>query len=229
MVNRISLANCVSDIKQERQESMYPTCPNCNQQNPASARFCSHCGGGLQLTANAAPAAGLRSLALWASAAVVLITATWTFQMAEDAAGPIGPTVAREFTVAKQKADALYDLIAPGDVRVIVSRHKAGVSFRGSMRETEIMASFAELLTRHDGDHPAGALVRMERARPTWTTNATYKLSKRHAKRLRRVLAFEDVPVLVSGSSRMVRVQASPSDQQTVSDLVNILLGVRDP
>lgn len=208
---------------------MYRTCRNCNQGNPVDAHFCSNCGGALQVAANAAPAAGLKSLALWASAAVVVISACLTFQAAEDSSGPIGPIVKRNFTVAKKKADALYDLIRPGDIRVVVGSHDLGVSFSGSMRETQIMADFVELVTRHDGDHPAGALVRMERARPTWTTNETYKLGRGHAGDLHRVLAFDDVPVLVSGKSRRVTVRASPADQQTIHDLVNILHGDRHP
>lgn len=211
---------------------MHRNCPSCNQRNPLDAHYCSNCGAALSnasIATHAAPGAGLRSLALWGCGFAVIASATLIFQAAGDGGGPTEATVRRDYVLGSDKADAIFDMIAPRDVRVVVGRHENGLYFEGAPGEVAIITQFIELVTRLDGHHAVGARMQMNRLRPTWAVEETYKLSRRHAAALRCVLSFDDVPVLVSGKSKQVRVRAAPEDQKTVGHMVRILRGKRHP
>ena len=139
------------------------------------------------------------------------------------------PRVQRAYDLVPAKAAALHHLLAPRDVRVLVSWSESRVSVKGTEREVEILDRFVALLNRVDCCNAACVSAHMDKARRTWTTSRNYKLSRGKGAALFNILAFDDVPVLVSGSKSKICVQASPDDQKTIWHVVNILKGQRRP
>ena len=106
------------------------------------------------------------------------------------------PTVKACFELPSAKANNLYELLAPRDVKVVVSAHDCGVCVQGTSREVDTLANLAELVTRF-GDLPRSEAVDcVNRLRPRWTKGRTYKLSKSKANVLFELLAPDDVAVL---------------------------------
>ena len=216
-------------------------CPVCSQENTAMARYCARCGTALPVARTAPVGDELRNFALIVAALAVVVTTVVAFRMAAGSSRyerivTSGPTIRRDFQLSNAKADAMHALIAPADVRVIVGRRKGGILLKGTSGELDILDRFVELVTRLDGLDAAEMNAAMARARRTWTTTATYRLASGHARALWRILAFDDVPVLVSGGTSKIwvwgrkskiRVEAAPEDQEIVRGVVNILHGER--
>ena len=136
-------------------------------------------------------------------------------------------TVRRDLDLPPAKAEALFNLIAPSDIKVIVGRRHGGVFITGTPGEAETLERFAELLTRlesWDGD-TVEQIIGSLRSQPTIAE--TYRLPHQKVRALIDILKFDDVPVLVSGGGRKVRVIATPEDQQTIREVVDIIRGKR--
>lgn len=127
------------------------------------------------------------------------------------------------FELPKAKADALFNLLAPDHVPVLVGRSDDGVIVRGTSDQANVVNDFVALLTRLDHLRYPDRRRSIEHARPTWTTSKTYPLREPQAESLWRLLAFEDVPVLVRRDGPHVRVDATPEDQRIIERLVRIV------
>lgn len=213
---------------------MSAACPVCGHHNPAHAHFCARCGRALIAGRVSAPTDELRNFALLVAAIAVVVSVVVAFRstMGSSQYGRDDSSLVflrRDYDLSPPKAEALHDLIAPKNIRVIVGRRTGGVFVKGTLGEVEILDRFVDILTRLDGLSAAEEKARMKEYRRTWTTTGIYKLPRRTGSALRRILAFDDVPVLVHGSTSKVRVDASPADQETIGDVVTILRGERRP
>ena len=183
---------------------------------PSSANFCARCGQPL-VTVRSSTAA--RDVGLGLGIIFVAFVAYIVFA----AVRPSNVTEKLSFELPSSKAEAVFDLLKPQDVEVLVYRNDGCVQITGTGRECDAVAELVELITRYGG-MPAGEVNRrMERARKGWTTRRTYKLSEDKAQAFFNVLAPDDVPVLVSLSSERLRVDATPQDQRIIRDVVKIL------
>jgi hypothetical protein len=144
------------------------------------------------------------------------------------AARPSPEIVLRQFDLPPAKATALYQILKPKSVKVIVGRDGGRVSIKGTAGECDAVAGLARIITRCCSGPSCEARQCVERARKSWTTHRTYRLpGNSKAKALFQALAPEDVPVLVSRSGKKVTVDASPQDQETIARVVDILRGRR--
>ncbi len=195
-------------------------CSACRSEHPHHANFCAICGRALP----APPALSPVRTGRLAMAVVVAVAAS---AVIVTAARSPRVTVSRSLDLPSEKSAALYELLRPSDVKVIVSRDHDRLRVRGTPAECDAVSAFAGLVTRHV-DHSPGELKRcMAQARRGWSTKKTYKLSTRGARALFGALAPEDVPVLVSRTGNRVRVEASVEDQAIVAEMASILRGHR--
>lgn len=214
--------------------AMSRDCAACRQQNPPHAQFCARCGRLLPSGDAAPPATGMRNLGVLAAVLAVIVSAAIVFGIAGNARRytPLSrSTVSTRTTypLPPDKAEALYELLAPRDVRVRVSKTAHGISIAATEREKQILDRFVELVTRLDGHDDTCIDDQMAKARPTWTASERYMLTKGKVTTLVRILGFADVPVLVTPGRSAVEVDATPADQETIRGVVNILRGRRRP
>ena len=204
-------------------------CTVCKRRYPAHALYCALCGQPL-VAARTSPEA--RNVALTfavliaGGTALAVFGAAKMFRLRDVDATPV-VTVQRNFDLCCHKADAVHALLAPRDIRVIVGKRDGGIRIEGTPREIEVLADFMDLLTRYEGHSAEQVRAEIIRARKHGAFTQKYKLPKSKGKVLYRILAGDDVPVLVSGSTRQVRVEATPRDQETLRLVVEILRGRR--
>jgi hypothetical protein len=135
--------------------------------------------------------------------------------------------VQRTFEMPAAKADAMFVLLRPSDIKVIVGRCQGGVFIKGTPAELEVVGDLVELVTRLESSD-TGCLDDVIRdLRGTWTCRRTYELPHRKAMAFHKILAFDDVPVLVHGYTSRVIVDATEADQKLLADVVSILRGKR--
>ena len=210
------------------------TCPICRHENPSHARFCGRCGRPLSRRSRGGTGCGLFP-GLIIILAIVLWTGGWRGcpgALIGRAGNALwhrgGPNlVKRSFELPPAKADAMFDLLAPQDVKVIVQRRDYGVSITGTPQEADVIQNFVELLLRHEGICRRDFHTSLGQLRNTWTKRETYELPRRQARCLYRLLAFDDVPVRVYGYPNKVIVDATEADQRVLAELVDILRGHR--
>lgn len=149
-------------------------------------------------------------------------------QAADDAQPDLKTAeVQREYDLNPEKADALFELLAPGDVKVMVSRRDGGVLITGTSKEAKVFDAFVAILTRHNDRAVKDTDAFIEEMRPTWDTKETYKLPQPKADALYRILAISNVPVLVSRADSGVTVEASKADQQVIANVIRVVKGQR--
>lgn len=195
-------------------------CTVCQSRYPSHANFCALCGRPL-VTVAVTPAGrnvGLVVVVIVAGLATyAVLAATRSATVLED----------RSFDIPRAKATAVFELLRPRDVKVVVRKDGRRVQITGTPKECDALAKFVGLITRYTGKPECEVRVAMERARKGWTTRRKYKLSKSRARALFNALAPDDVPVLVSWSGKRVRVDASPQVQENIRHVVEILRGRR--
>ncbi len=171
-------------------------------------------------------AAGL-VVVVFALAAVAL--AAFLFSGRNDSPIRTGPKIEMVFPLQASKADAVYEMLSPSDIHVIVGRNNGeGVHVRGTSREMRAIEQFIDLLSRA-GKHPdIDPVAFVERQKSTWTDRERFKLTRKKAKALAKLLAYNDVPVLVSRNGSRVTVEGTEDDIRTVRAIVEILKG-REP
>jgi hypothetical protein len=140
---------------------------------------------------------------------------------------PSGATEKRSFELPLSKASAVFNLLKPDDVKVIVYQDAGCVQISGTERECEVISDLVGLITRYGGMSPGDVKRRMDRARRGWTTKQTYRLPESKAAALFKVLAPDDVPVLVGRRGERVQVAATREDQRIIRGVVRILHGKR--
>ena len=195
-------------------------CPTCCRQYPSEANFCAICGRTLVLAV--APPGG-RGVMLVLGC---VISAAITYGVFA-ATGSAGPIENRRIELPGAKATALYNLLRPDGIRVVVGRQGGRLDIRGTAGECGTVTAFAEIITRCAGK-PADQINHcMAHHRELWSTRQTYRLSSHMARVLFDALSPNDVPVLVSQDGKRVSVSASGADQETVRRFVEILRGRR--
>ena len=204
-------------------------CTVCSQRYPAHARYCALCGRPL-VVLKASPET--RNVALVLAVIIAAATTLAVFGAAKisGARGWIttpATTVYRDFNLSPDKADAMFRLLAPRDIKVIVGRYDQGVNIQGTPREVAVLADFVELITRYRGQSAGEVRSHINYAKRHGAKTRAYKVSKSKGRVLYEILAADDVPVLVSGSARKVRVEAMPHDHETLRQVVKILRGRR--
>jgi hypothetical protein len=214
--------------------AMLKECTNCRHRNPQHANYCGRCGQAYDLADGYQPVPRRTSCGSGAGWLLLLVPVFLIF-------GPSRwqPTcvskfradrdVARTYSLPEDKADALFNLLAPRDVRVLVSRCEGGVCVKGTLREIEILDHLTGLLTRVRCESSSCIDHYMDQVRSSWTSSEKYNLSRHKASTLYHLLAFEDVPVGVSARKSKIRVDANSTDQATIRGVVNILAGKRRP
>jgi len=213
---------------------MLRECTHCRHRNPHHANYCGRCG---QAFANARwvrptpPRTSCRSGAGWVLLLVplFLIFGPGHWKPTCVSQNRALRNVQRTYALSEDKADALFNLLAPGDVHVLVSRCESGVCIKGTAREVEILDHLAALLMRVQCQSSGCVERYMNQVRPSWTASESYNLSRHKASTLFQLLAFEDVPVGVSARKSKIRVDANITDQETIRGIVNILNGKRRP
>jgi hypothetical protein len=213
---------------------MLKECIHCRHCNPPHANYCGRCGHAFadaRWVRPTPPRTSCRSGAGWVLLLVplFLIFGPGHWKPTCMSQGRADRNVARTYALSEDKADALFNLLAPRDVRVLVSRCDGGVCVKGTAREVEILDHLTALVTRVQGRNVGCVERYMNRLRPSWTSSETYGLTRHKATTLFHLLAFDDVPVGVSARKSKIRVDANPTDQQTIADIVNILNGKRRP
>lgn len=149
-------------------------------------------------------------------------------QTADDAPPPGQPIeVEREYDLNPDKAKAVFDLLAPSDVKVLVGQRDGGVYIKGTPREARVLDAFVKILTRHADRNVTDVSAFIQEMRPTWNTRKTYRLPPPKADALYEVLAFGDVPVLVSRADNGITVEATKDDQAVITNVVRIVNGER--
>ncbi len=205
-------------------------CRECGQVNEVHARYCASCGqdlpGSFVMTNSSGLSYKFALLGGGVSVAFMFLLfaiGSIAINKKNDRAPAIKIETKRTYRLSDAKAAALVDLLAPREVPVLVGRRGHNVGIEGTTEQIRTMDRFVELLLRHEkycyAPHPAC----FKTYRDKWTSKVDYKLGKKHAKALFELLAFNDVPVLVSLHGSRLLVRASPNDQQTVRDVADIL------
>ncbi len=208
---------------------MSKPCSNCRQINPASAIYCGNCG-----ALFAQPIPRRTCCSGWSVAPIVLLLvvvfglsrfplkrtirrvlpASWSEREQEL------PT--RRFELPVAEADAMYALLAPDDVRVVVGRVDHGlIGVRGTEREIEVLGDLVSLMRRVD---ERGGTIHPQFER---SCTKAYSLTLKRASRLGRVLELGHISFDVTKGGRRLVVEASKADQETVARVVRILEGER--
>lgn len=209
-------------------------CPFCAEHNPQHANFCSRCGRAFALTtccgARRPGCSGKSSRVLGALvlAGVLAGSVAWVFDSASASsvysnAWKLRADTVRDYDLRRDKADAVYEILAPRDVKVLVSKRSGGLRVRASSSAAFVLDEFISLVSRLDHLPRVEMEHRMRHARDGWCTSRTYKLGRKQSTLLQHVLAFDNVPVLVSRKGSRLRVEASPQDQETVASIVRLL------
>jgi len=141
---------------------------------------------------------------------------------------PANPhSISRSFPLSRAKHSALIDLFVGSESRVKVGSSSSGTYVVGTPAELLLFEELTKLLDRYKDRDGSDSEEFLEQLRPTWTTTEVYNLPEDRAAFLFRLLAFDDVPVLVSRADGAVTVEASESDQRIIGGLVKILTGSR--
>lgn len=195
-------------------------CTVCRKSYPSQANYCAVCGRPL-VADGITPSSRNARLAM-----AVVISALITYAVFA-VARPEVEIEGRFFDLPLAKAAAVFKLLEPRNVKVLVSKDGGRIQINGTGRECDVLADFVGLIGRFGGQPDCEIQRGMEHARKSWTTRQTYKLPKSKAKALFDALAPDDVPVLVSLRGRRLQIDASPTDQATLKHLVEILRGRR--
>ena len=122
------------------------------------------------------------------------------------------------YDVSGDQADALFELLAPSDVRVIVSRAGEHVGVAGTDREHAVLTSGLQLLGWIDRD------VVFERMTQGDREARRYELGSARARTLYEMLAPDTVKVVVSrAGDDAVSIRATDREHQVLSDLLTLL------
>ncbi len=122
------------------------------------------------------------------------------------------------YNVTGPHADMLYDLLAPSDVRLIVSRAGERIAVQGTEQEHEVLSAALQLLSWTDRD---GVFERMGRGQ---RIDRTYRLGAERANRLFDMLAPGDVRMVVSrAGADAVSVAGTRREQGVLEGFLEML------
>lgn len=197
-------------------------CHPCGHLNRPKARFCSACG----LSLVSAPrkkccTGGLGKLFLMGLVGVAAFA--WFGPAFRSVFNPRRTTIMVALDLPREKAEGLYELLKPKDIKVLVGPSAGYIE--GTHAEVEALGQFVELLTRLDGLTPREVRDRKFRLQHEWTSKRTYKLRRSKARALHKILRVDDVPVGVDRDGSKLVVWATPEDQAIISNIADILRG----
>jgi len=199
---------------------MAKRCTVCQKSYASQANFCAVCGRPLVTQGLSSSSRNVRLFL------TVVISALVTYAVFAAARTPL-VVESRFFDLPSAKASAVYNLLKPRDVKVVVQKDGDRVRITGTRRECDAIADFVNLIARFRGQSPCSIEQNMARARKTWSARQTYRMPGPKSKALFDALAPDDVPVLVSWKGKRLRIDANPSDQATLEHFVQILRGRR--
>lgn len=210
-------------------------CRSCRRTYPPHARFCGRCGRPFPPTIQPTPAPkhtsrSFRPAKLLGSLTLFIFASAFVLSFARTG-GVLFPTAwhsSRIFlSMPAPKADALFDMLAPDHVRVLVSRQSDGVLVQGDDGELRALLALQSLVTRLDGKAPRYVESQIRRLGSDDSASVRrYDLhGRKTAKRLYRLLAFDDVPVIVHRDGASLIVRASAGDHDVLAAVTRILLG----
>ncbi len=215
---------------------MNPVCPKCHQDNPARARFCGACGTGLHTAAGRYPRLPHRS-GLFVLVAVIGIwlVATRPPRVLSKVAS-LGPRLLnrvfqqsshRMIDLDESKSRALYNLLAPRDVHVVVGWDDGRINVRGSAEEVDTLVALAGILSRaeHTGDGFNRSWKQAYSVRDR--IERTYRLHPEKSHKLSQLLGQADLTLEVSDASDGISIIASIEDHAVMDHMVKILNGER--
>lgn len=133
--------------------------------------------------------------------------------------------VSRSFDLDDGKAGAIFLLLSPDNVRVLVSRTQTGINIKGTPREVNTLTEFIGILTRDTGKDYNADPAALAELRKTWNSEKTYTLPQSVADALFVTLAFNDVPVYVTRTDDGINVQAVNTDQKIIAQITQIARG----
>ncbi len=122
------------------------------------------------------------------------------------------------YDVTGDHADQLFDLLAPANVKVVVSRTDDGIAVRGSKKEHAILRNALQLLNWSKRGKAFQKMTRGER------TTRKYRLGEEHAEQLFKMLAPDDVKVIVSRlSDDTLTIHATPAEHKVLARFLKLL------
>jgi hypothetical protein len=131
----------------------------------------------------------------------------------------------QSFAMDAHLADAIFELLAPSDVDVIVSRRTMGIHVKGSRRDVRTLTQFIAVMTQNTcspDDPPPDGLSH-------WLEDRTYLLTRHKAQSLVDVLSYEHAPVFATQFGSKVEIYARPEDHKAIAAMIDILGGKPTP
>ncbi|MBX3395967.1 MAG: hypothetical protein KF841_11435 [Phycisphaerae bacterium] len=119
----------------------------------------------------------------------------------------------------KRRIDALYDLLKPNDVNVLVGRTPGGVELNGTAGEIRSLSRLIEMIQSNPSptrtaDQTDARIIRR-----------TYRLRDSRAADLARVLSFTPSHVRYTLDQGTLIVTATPEDHYAIDSVVRLLGG----
>ncbi len=203
------------------------TCLTCGCRNRPEARFCAECGQSVISVPPTVPvpkkkpsSGGCCNLILLSMAGAAAFI--WFGPVCRSNFTARRSTISLALDLPREKAEGLYDLLAPDDIRVLIGKHADFIE--GTHAEVRALEQFVELLTRRPG--LSRREVRDFRAalQNEWPSE-TYKLRRSKAKALQKILGMDGILVAVERHGSRLVVWATPEDQAIISCVAEILRG----
>lgn len=119
----------------------------------------------------------------------------------------------------KRRADALYDLLKPADVNVVVGRTPDGVKLEGKTDEIRSISQLIDMI-RTNSLSAGHSSPKVDR-----TIRRTYQLREGRAADLARVLSFTPSHVRFTLDQGTLIVTATPDDHRAIESVVRLLGG----
>ncbi len=212
---------------------MNPTCSTCRQVNPLQARYCARCGQRLSVAGQSATSKGNGP---WVAFLILLAVLFWGAQSFQGLSRYVNfgghsrasSSVNAHLDLDIAKAEAVYELLAPRDIRVLVSRHgPRDIGIEGTVQEIDALNCLAMLVSRYENLEGAELIRAMRQAESGWGYRRMFKLPRQKADALYELLAFGDVPVLVQLATDGILVEGASHDLRTIERILPILRGRR--
>lgn len=127
------------------------------------------------------------------------------------------------YGVSDEQADQLYELLAPGDVTVVVSRAGDHIAVRGSQEQHQTLNAALQLLGWIDRD------ATFERMREGEAQSHKYRVGRERAATLYDMLSPNEVKVVVArAGNEAVSISGTPREHEVIKDFLELLNWSKD-
>lgn len=209
-------------------------CQFCGHRNRAIARFCGACGRSLDRERSQAERRGQSVLLL------LFLLGLWVFFSGPpkflskmlpsfvQVKQPIvslftdfweSPTEKRMLELKPHQANAVYNMLAPNDIRVVVGRNDDGVYVEGTRAECETMLEFAESLNRKWDCPTSDRKVNWREVR--------YHMPAKKSESLCHTLSLAGLQEFIECRDGEIVVRGGSREQETIRRISRILRGER--